>query len=108
MENQQCYTGQWVNWNNKWEQWDLVYRHRLFIVLASHSSLLSHSGSFYRTVCVTICREPVCYISFITLQLGCFNERSCEGCLLKEGSEAVNRRIYSTVVQKGVRVGAGK
>lgn len=30
IENQQCYTGQWVVWNNKREQWDLVYRHRLY------------------------------------------------------------------------------
>lgn len=42
--SQQGYTGQWVNWNNKREQWDLVYCHRLFVVLVSHSILLSLSA----------------------------------------------------------------
>lgn len=58
MVNQQCYTGQWVNCNNKWEQWDLEYCQLLFIVLVSYSSLLSHSDSFYRTVRVYVCLRP--------------------------------------------------
>lgn len=32
----------------------------------------------------------MCYISFTTLQVGCFNEDLCQTCLLKEGAEDVN------------------